>query len=1373
MGNKISQKIMISSGKFDEEKKYWLNKLSGELTLSSFSNNYPNMDFAQNKREKVTFYFPAEVYARFLRIGGASGYGVFIILLTGLNCLIYKYTGNDDIIVGVPILKQKVSGTYFNDILALRDRVTGDMTFKEMAQQVKNNFAEANENANYPLDEITKLLNLSTPDNYSSLFDIVIALKNIHGDAAHNEQRCGTIFTFNLNNDSLEGEINYNSTGFDSRVIESLCCHYLNCLTAATGNPGIKLYDIEILSAEEKNQILFDFNNTGIDYPRRKGLYGLFADQVMKSPNSTAVGFEDRKLTYNELNRRANQTARMLKAVGVGSGDIVGFMIPRSEALVIGIMGILKANAVCLPLDISYPEKRIDGILSDSSAKFLLQQKGYKGRLSFPGVTINLDHLHEDFVEISVEPGIHQSNLLAYIIYTSGSTGKPKGTPLCHSGIINHVFTKIRELGLGQDDICCQNLNITFVASIWQFFAPLFTGNQLHIYPQDVVSDPYAFFRKVEDDHVSVVEVVPSLLNTYIELLEEGKARIELTNLRVLVLTGEKVIPRLVNRFYKYYGIDLINAYGQSECSDDTLHYKIPYNLETSTVPIGSPANNTQVYILGIDGHLLPAGVWGELYIGGDGLAAGYLNRPELTAEKFIDVSKQGDLFSSLHLKLNTKHLKLFRTGDIARWLSDGSVEFLGRIDHQVKIRGYRIELDEIASQLMKHDKIKKAVLMVRGDDAENKYLCAYMIPTETAGSVSFPTLALSTDSADSSDSEIPFNSNVLRTYLSRELPDYMIPSYFLLLEKIPLKPNGKVDWNALPDPRKFKLGEKPGELRDEVEKKLITLWAEVLKIEEDRLDSNSDFFQLGGNSLRSVTLVAKIHEELDVNLSLTEIFDFPTIKGLGEYIRKTSKDKHVSIEPAEEKEYYPLSSAQEGLFFLQQMDPESITYNMFQFIPLGEDVKKEKLEDVFKKLIARHGSLRTSFEMIDGQPVQKINDKMVFAIEGCDVCSMDMADAAPGERLEKILKSFIRPFDLFKAPLLKVGITKLNKERQILLLDMHHIIMDGMSQQILKEEFLELYEGKKLLPLKLHYKDFSEWLNREEQIRLLKKQEEYWLNVFSDELPVLNLPTDYKRPPVQSFEGGGVLFALNEDETRSLKEISEENDATLYMTIFSIFHILLSKLSGQEDIVVGMHVAGRHHADLEKVIGMFVNALPVRIFSTGNQTFKMFFRDVKKQVSNALENQAYAFEDLVKKILEVRDASRNPLFDAACALNNIIGKTTIDSLDDVAPPAGRGDFLFERNDDVTAALTAAASTTKFDFYLMGMEAEDRLLFTFQYCTKLFKQETVERYVKYFKEIICIVARDRDILLEDILISHDLLAPAQFAVEEEKGDFGF
>jgi tyrocidine synthetase-3 len=645
-------------------------------------------------------------------------------------------------------------------------------------------------------------------------------------------------------------------------------------------------------------------------------------------------------------------------------------------------------------------------------------------------------------------------------------------------------------------------------------------------------------------------------------------------------------------------------------------------------------------------------------------------------------------------------------------------------MDFQVKIRGFRVELGEIERWLLDHEQIKECVVLAIPGEKGSKNLCAYIV----------------------SSSEL--SSPELREYLSRDLPDYMVPAFFVFLDQIPLTPNRKVDRRALPAP-KAKAGKDSSAPRSETQKKLAAIWSEILNINPIGIDDN--FFELGGHSLLATILAARVHKEFQVKLALVEVFKTPTIRGLCQYIRDAVQYKHISIEPVEKKEYYVLSSAQQRLYILWQMNPESIGYNMPGVIPLSAETDREKLQRVFIQLIERHESLRTSFHMPEDDPVQKIHQDVDFEIEyhsarrkAQSAERKEERHAPCAGRYASTIKNFIRHFDLSRAPLLRVGLLKQETNKLLLLVDMHHIISDGVSHTILVREFMTLYRGESPAPLRIQYKDFAQWRNSKEEIQKIKHQEAFWLKESRGEIPVLSLPADFPRPALQTFAGSRVSFEIAENDSAALKTLAFNSDSTLYMVLLSVFTMLLSKLGSQEDIIIGTPIAGRRHVDLEKIIGMFVNTLALRNYPGGKKSFQEFLREVKERTLAALENQEYQFEDLVDRVEVRRDISRNPLFDVMFSMPNIT---------DASMTAPGMETFTERNPDQEGESRQyhyRNITSKFDLTLTATGAVNRLLFHFTFNTALFKKETIEKFTVYFKNIIAFIAKQPEMPLYQI-----------------------
>lgn len=678
-------------------------------------------------------------------------------------------------------------------------------------------------------------------------------------------------------------------------------------------------------------------------------------------------------------------------------------------------------------------------------------------------------------------------------------------------------------------------------------------------------------------------------------------------------------------------------------------------------------------------------------------------------------------------------HHHVYHTGDLARWLANGNIEFLGRVDRQVKIRGVRIELGEIESQLLKHPDIKDVVVLAktdpRGAYGSDLYLCAYIVSTDQ----------LSLDQ--------------VHRFLLKSLPAYLLPTHMMRLERLPLTSTGKVDKKALPEPTTKTAPPyiPPG---NKIEEKLLDIWSNVLSKDKhqasqlrESIGIDDNFFHRGGYSLKAVRVMAEIYNYFNVKMTLLEFFQVPSIRALAKHIRETVQriDKAIVLKPIEKKEYYVLSPAQQRFFILSQLDPSGALYHMYDVFILGEKTDKEKLTNTFRKLIARHESLRTSFIVVDNIPVQQIPAEVDFSIAYRDfTAAYQASDINSKEKLlQKTIREFLQPFDLSRAPLLRVELVKLAQEKYLFLLDMHHIVSDAISFGIFVDEFMMLYAGNdgSLSKLTHQYKDYSEWQQQLEKTGEIKRQEEYWLKEFSHPIPNPDIPMDYQRPPRQSFEGDDITFEIPSGELTALKEYARE-EATMFILLLSLFTILLAKLSGQEDIVLGTPTAGRGYVELFNIIGVFVNTLVLRNYPRENKTFDQFLEEVKKRTLEAFDNQDYQFDDLVKQVAVTRDSQRNPIFDILYSYR----------VENLQPPSEETHFLnLERYN-----FWGHEIMLDLVFTVTELEESQQFLFNIGYCTKLFKQETIEKYILYFKEIISAVVENKHILLKDIKISHTL-----------------
>jgi amino acid adenylation domain-containing protein len=1339
------------SDRIKRQEQYWLKVFQGELPVWEMPVDSPRSLTTDINGDTIEFRMDKELTSKLKQMALNHNTRLYVVLLALYTILLSKTTGQEDVVVGTPVPGRThrefelIIGMFVNT-LALRNQPAGFKTFSAFLQEVSGNVFSAFENQDYPFEMLVEKMVPQRRSNQNPLFDTMFALQNFSQnleifdpvEPGQGKLKCVpymvkekvakfdmTLFAF-----EQEGKIvfylQYRSSLFRKDTMERFIRHFIKLTQDVVTNPRSKISHLDIITEKEIKYLINILNATNREYPKDKTIPDLFAEQVERTPDHTAVlGPPNLKyrtymtymtyITYKELNQQANQLAYLLIEKGVHPDTIVGIMSERSIGMIVGILAILKAGGAYLPISPDYPQERINYMLAESNVGVLV---------TTPKLQFKVKGGFTEIIDISNLSSFSTSTLtstcqvsptnLAYIIYTSGTSGKPKGVMVKHLNVVRLVKNN-NYIELKKGDRILQTGALEFDASTFEIWGSLLNGLELSLVSNQVILAPGKLKETMQRNRITTIWLTAPLFN---QLLDE---EIEIfKGLRNLLVGGDVLSPSHINRLRNEFPrLNIINGYGPTENTTFSTTFLIAREYH-KPIPIGKPIANSTAYIVDKYGYLQPIGIVGELWVGGDGVARGYLNNPELTAEKFDhDLKDYRDYHDRYHRSYRSyMSYIIYKTGDLARWLPDSNIEFLGRQDHQVKIRGFRIEPAEIESQLLKHPEVKEAVVLDKADESADKYLCAYIVSGKQGLEIE------------------------LKNYLTPFMPDYMIPSFFIGVEKIPLTPNGKIDRNALPSPG-IKAGGEYLPPQDEIEKKLVEIWAEILGSNpghasqlRESISIDDNFFNLGGHSLKATRMTAKIQKELNINITLAEVFKTPTVRSLTGYIRRMNPVKYEAVKAAEKKEYYNLSSAQKRLYVIWLMDLESIAYNIPLILELTGKLPERKFETAFRQLIKRHESLRTSFEIVNGEPVQQIHDEVEFEIEYFSLATEDTENTegigglAP---LFKPEKNFIRPFDLSTAPLLRAAWVKMEEEKHLLVIDMHHIISDGISMEIFKKELTALYDLKKLPPLTIQYKDYAQWQSKESRKEKLKNQENYWLREFEDEIPVLNIPTDFTRPAIQSFEGNNLDFELGKELTEALNQLAKKENATLFMVLFAIFNILLAKLSGQEDIIVGT-AAGRRHADLEDIIGMFVNTLALRNQPTGDKKFNGFLNQLKKKTLDAFENQEYQFEDLVELLNINRDASRNPLFDVVFVLQNIIPAQIENQGLKITP------FDYKMN------------ISKFDMTLVVVEAGEKLFLYLEYSTKLFKEETIKRFISYFKKIVAILLENPGIRISEIEI---------------------
>ncbi|MCP5052958.1 MAG: amino acid adenylation domain-containing protein, partial [bacterium] len=886
---------------------YWIDEFSiqGEIPLLQLPTDNPRPAIQSFDGAVVRFRLSGEETGRLREVALENGASLFMVMLSLTNILLSKLSGQEDIVIGTPIAGrrhadlEKIIGMFVNT-LALRNYPVGRKTLKEFLEEVKKQTLNAFENQEYPFEELVEKLEIQRDVERNPLFDVMFSLVDVETGSpdpevkekkgktnisAGQEQR---ISKFDLSlgvtaGETLSVSFEYCTALFNKETIRRFTGYFKKILRAVTRDIEIPIASIEILSKKEKKQLLVDFNNTASDYSKDKSLNQLFQQQVEKSPCNVAVKFENDNVTYHELNHGSNRLAVQLRSEGIRPGSIVAIMADRGVEMVTGIMGILKAGGAYLPVDPEYPESRKRFMLADSHSSLVLVTHRLRNEIesNIPVREINPEPSAGFKANIPNPDPANTVENLAYVIYTSGSTGNPKGVMVEHRNVIAYLNAYYHEFEISANDTFLQQASLSFDVSVEEVFAILLRGGKLAIPIRDVIPDIGRLSRFLLEQAVTIVSCTPLLLNEINKLADTG-------NLRLFICGGDVLKIEYVNNLYKEKKV--YNSYGPTEATIGATYYLCSGD-ESREPPIGKPFANYSAYILDGYRRLLPIGVAGELCIGGDGVARGYLNQPELTAEKF-----DRD-FNSVLSAHSAVHFLIYHTGDLARWLADGNIEFLGRIDHQVKVRGYRIELGEIENWLLNHPKVLEAVVVTREDKSGDKYICAYIVPVYgdiTPGG--------------------EFVVSDLRDYLRENVPDYMVPSYFVEIDNVPLTPNGKTDRKALPAPE-LKAGAHYVAPGSAVENQLARLWSGVLEIDASIIGIDNNFFELGGHSLKATILVSRIHKALNVKVPLTEVFRTPTIRGLAQYILDAAGERYAAIEPVEKREYYGLSSAQKRLY--------------------------------------------------------------------------------------------------------------------------------------------------------------------------------------------------------------------------------------------------------------------------------------------------------------------------------------------------------------------------------------------------------------------------------------------------------------------------
>ena len=1245
------------------------------------------------------------------------------VLQAAWALVLHRYSRSKDIVFGTTVSGRPVSlpevqetvGIFINT-LPVRVQIPSGGDVSTWLQELQDKQAELQKHEHTPLIQIQ---GWSEVPRGTPLFESVLVLLNYPiASALQQSQKALRIEDpnwFEQTNYPLTIQVTpgpqlllkatYDPHRFDAQTAQRMLGHFRTVLESIVAQPEGRLSEISLLTKAER-QLLSEWNDTQRDYVGHQCLHELFEERVERTPNAIAVTYDDEQLSYDELNRRSNQLARHLRKLGVGPEVLVGICVERSIEMIVGLLGILKAGAAYVPLDSSYPLERLSFMLEDAAPGVLLTKENLLEILpSHWGHTICLD---SDWAIIADEeeqnlPRIATEENLAYVIYTSGSTGLPKGAMLTHRGVVNCVRWMQETYELDETDRFLLKTSLNFDPSVWELFWTLWVGGRVVVARPEGHLDTAYLVETIRREQVTTVYFVPPMLRAFLEQVGVERA----SSLRRVICGGEGLPKETMDCFFERLpGVALHHSYGPTEASIAATEWLCVRGMSRGMAPIGRPLSNTQIRLLDEHLQLVPVGAAGELYIGGVHVGRGYLNRPELTAEKFVP-----DPFS------REPGSRFYRTGDLARYSVDGNVEFLGRVDSQVKIRGYRIELAEIEAAISSHPAVKTALVEIKAEAGGDKQLVAYLLPQE----------------------HVTISAAEVRNFLRAKLPDYMVPSWIVMIAELPLTANGKVDRRRLPAPETIEAEEeqRTGGPRTPTEEVLAAIWSEVLELTE--LSMTANFFELGGHSLLATQVVLRIKETFSVEMHLRSLFEFPTVRELASQVEAAINAQRGWSLPvlarAKRNGEIPLSHAQQTLWFADQLTPDSPLYNVVGAVRLSGHLDALALERALVEIIQRHEVLRTTFSQQHGKPVQVVAPTVTFTLPVVDLRESYALDYE-SEARRLALEETRRPFDLSSGPLLRASLLRLDNTEHVALFTMHHIVSDGWSLGVLMKEVSLLYEaysGGEESPLKelpIQYADYAMWQRAWLAEEVLDQQLNYWLDQLTGAPETLALPVDRPRPELQSFAGAQQRFELPLELSEQLKNLSRQESCSLFMTLLTAFQILLYYYSHQDQFTVGTPVAGRSQLATEDLIGFFVNTVVIRAELGGNPSFRELLGRVRETCLGAYANQDVPFAKVVEGLQPQRDLSRSPLFQVWFTMvESPLEKLRLGSVK-------LQEFNFE------------AITAKFDLALLVTNGEQQLSGLLEYNSDLFDSSTIERMLQNLELLLRTIVAKPDSQLD-------------------------
>ncbi|MGI5423693.1 non-ribosomal peptide synthase/polyketide synthase [Streptomyces sp. CA-179760] len=1335
----VWQRQWLTGDVLDAQLAYWRDRLGGLPTLELPTDRArPAVRSADGG--VVNFAVPAQTAGRLRAIARAHGVTMSMMSLAVFSVLLGRYAGTDDVVVGTPIANRNRAETegligFFVNTLVMRTDLSGDPTFAELLGRVRETALGAYAHQDLPFEQLVDDLVVERDRSRSPLFQVLFnydTADTAAGTAQRNADllwESGAELTADFSADrpmligvdlavrvgdtgvGLAGEVQYSTALFDAATMERLAGHLVSVLEAVAVDAGQRVGDLSVLGVGEREELVAGGDGGCVVLPSVGGVHELIAERAVAAPDVVAVVAGGESVTYGGLMVRANRLAHLLRGMGVGAESVVGLCLPRGVDMVVAVLAVWQVGGAYLPLDPEYPAERLEFMLADSGAKVLVcvgaTAEGLGAetviRLDDPVVVGALAELPSAAPEVMTVP-----DQLAYVIYTSGSTGRPKGVQVGHGGVVNLALALRSALGVGPGVRVLQFASQSFDAAVLDVVVTLAGGGVLVVASSEERRLPAELQGLVRAEGVVSASVSPSLLGVLDETDLPGVSSLFVGSERV----GEAVVREWApgRRFFVGYGPTEITVIACAGLADPDAE---------GAPTIGRPLANTQVYVLDAQLRPVPVGVAGELFIAGAGVARGYGGRPGLTGARFV-----ADPFAA-------DGSRMYRSGDVVRWLGDGRLDFVGRADEQVKVRGFRIEPGEIEAVLAGHPQVRTAVVAAFGEGTDRR-LAAFVVPAD--GVVGMP------------------GAGELREFVGGRLPEFMVPSVFVELAGLPLTANGKLDRSALPAPEvRQSSGEGFVAPAGTTQELVAGIWAGVLGL--DRVGATDSFFELGGHSLLATQVISRIREVLGVDVPVAAMFDQPTVRGLAAVVEDTVRGPLLEpVRPIDRTQPLPLSFAQQRLWFLDQLEPGATEYNLPMPIRLDGDLDVDALRAALDAVMARHEVLRTRLVAdVDGVAHQVIDPPAEFPLSMVDVSGSE----DPLRATEQLVaKDAMVPFDLATGPLVRACLIRLAADEHVLALSMQHVVFDEWSGRVLRRELTALYEAFRagrpnpLPPLPVQYADFAVWQRTWLDGTELERQLDYW-RAHLARLPQLELPTDRPRPAVRQSEGAATRFTVSAETADALRAVARESGATMFMTLLAAFDVLLSRYAGAEDVVVGTPVANRNRAETEDLIGLFVNTLVMRTDLSGAPTFAELLGRVRNTALGAYAHQDLPFEQLVGDLVTERDRTLSPLFQV---FFTYAAEEARDSASLLAQGASEAEGESRPREDIRIKGTEAGTRTAlFDLTLrFGDNGEGGLSGELEYSTALFDRATVEAMGRHLVTVLDGVARGADVRVGEL-----------------------